>query len=250
MTQVLVTRPKEASQQLAEQLDALGLSPIVMPLYTFAARKPSFEMATAWPTPGARKLAVFTSPRAVRFGLSYIPKEFVSDLEFAVIGSATGAKLESLGHASHLQAPAGFTSEDLLKMPELASLPGDAVIFCAPGGRKALASGLAGLGWNVVKAMVYERLTLPPARGQIEAISQADDLISIWTSVSALELAREHLPGSAWAKILCTPALVISTRIQHHLQQQGARRVELADGPGNTDLLHSILRLVGQTGGS
>ena len=246
MTQVLVTRPKETSQQLADQLGALGFFPIVMPLYTFAARNPSFEMTTAWPTPGARKLAVFTSPRAVRFGLLHIPEECMSDLEFAVIGSATRARLESSGHASHLQAPEGYTSEDLLQMPELASAPGDAVIFCAPGGRKALASGLVGLGWNVVKAMVYERVTLLPARGQIEAISGADQLISIWTSVSALELAREHLPGGVWAKILCAPALVISTRIQHHLQQQGATRVELADGPGNTDLLHSILRLVGQ----
>jgi uroporphyrinogen-III synthase len=246
MTQVLVTRPYEASQQLAEQLDALGLSPIVMPLYTFAARNPSFEMATAWPTPGARKLAVFTSPRAVRVGLWHNTKDFFNDQEFAVIGPATRAKLESLGNASHLQAPAGFTSEDLLQMPELATLPGDAVIFCAPGGRKALASGLAGMGWNVVKAMVYERVTLLPAREQIEAVSGADDLISIWTSVSALELARELLPGAVWAKILCTPALVISTRIQHHLIQLGARCVELADGPGNTDLLHSILRLVGQ----
>ncbi len=43
MTHVLVTRPKDASQQLADQLDALGLVPIVMPLYTFSAREPEFD---------------------------------------------------------------------------------------------------------------------------------------------------------------------------------------------------------------
>ena len=246
MTQVLVTRPLEASQKLADQLDALGLSPIVMPLYTFTARTPPFEMATAWPNLQARKLAVFTSPRAVQFGLPLIPESCINDLEFAVVGPATRAILESAGCTVHLQAPAGFTSEDLLQMPGLALELGDAVIFCAPGGRKALEKGLGELGWNVVKAMVYERVTLLPTPAQIEAISAADELISIWTSVSALEIARQHLPEATWEKLLCTPALVISRRIQHHLQQLGASSVELSDGPGNTDLLHSIQRLVSQ----
>ena len=244
MTQVLVTRPLEASQKLADQLDALGLSPIVMPLYTFTARTPPFDMATAWPNPGARKLAVFTSPRAVHFGLSQIPEDCLNDLEFAVVGSATGAILESLGHTVQLQAPLGYPSEVLLLLPELALELGDAVIFCAPGGREALEKGLGELGWNVVKAMVYERVTMPPTPVQIEAISSADELISIWTSVSALEIARRHLPEATWDKLLGKPALVISKRIQHHLQQLGATNVELADGPGNTDLLNSIQRLI------
>lgn len=246
MTQVLVTRPLEASRQLAEQLAVLGLSTIVMPLYTFVARQPSIEMATAWPDPGARKLAIFTSPRAVQFGLPHIPREQFSGLEFAAIGSATRAVIEASGHRVQLQAPNGFTSEDLLHMPELAIETGDAVIFCAPGGREALARGLVELNWNVVKALVYERVTLRPTAEQIDAISAAEGLVSIWTSVSALEIAHKHLPKAAWDKVLCRPALVISTRIQHHLQSLGASYVELSAGPGNTDLLHSIQGLVRQ----
>jgi len=246
MTHVLVTRPLESSQQLADQLDAVGLFPIVMPLYTFSACEPSVELNSAWSAPGSRHLAVFTSPRAVRFGLAHIPDERLKDLEFAVVGSATRAKLESYGYPVHLQAATGYTSEDLLRMPELATDPGDAVIFCAPGGREALANGLKDLGWNVSNAMVYKRVSLPPAPEQIEAITSAGELLSIWTSVSALELAREYLPGEAWTGILNAPALVISDRIQHHLQQLGATRVERADGPGNTELLQSILRLSGR----
>jgi hypothetical protein len=37
--------------------------------------------------------------------------------------------------------------------------------------------------------------------------------------------------------------LVISERIQHHLQGLGARRLVRSDGPGNADLLRSVLRL-------
>lgn len=245
MTHILVTRPLESSRQLASQLDALGLSPIVMPLYTFSAREPEVDLNSAWAAPGARHIAVFTSPRAVRFGLPHIPDDRLKELEFAAVGSATRAKLESYGYQVHLQAAAGYTSEDLLQLPGLAAEPGDAVIFCAPGGRDALANGLQELGWAVINAMVYQREPLYPAADQIDAITAADDLLSIWTSISALELARKHLPGDVWAKILNAPALVISSRIQHHLQQLGAARVERADGPGNTELLQSILRLTG-----
>jgi len=246
MTHVLITRPLEASQQLASQLDAQGLFPIVMPLYTFAAREPTPGLNSVWSMKRVRKLAVFTSPRAVEYGLPHIPHDQLNDLEFAVIGSATRAKLEVPGYPVHLQAQSGFASEDLLQMPELAVDPGEAVIFCAPGGREALENGLAGLGWNVVKAMVYERLPLQPEPGQLDALSAAENLISVWTSISALKLAKKSLPGAIWDKILKAPALVISVRIQHYLQQLGASRVELADGPGNSELLKSILRLTGQ----
>jgi uroporphyrinogen-III synthase len=246
MTHVLVTRPLEASQQLAAELDAMGLFSVVMPLYTFAARPLNPEMQTALSSTAARRLAVFTSPRAVQFGLSHIVPDQIENFEFAVVGSATRAKLESAGYQVHLQARSGFTSEDLLQVPELAVEPGDAVIFCAPGGREALAKGLGDLGWNVEKAMVYERIPLQPEAGQIDALTRARSLLSVWTSISALKLAEEHLPGGVWLKILKAPALVISTRIQHHLQQRGAACVVLADGPGNPELLRSILRLVNE----
>ncbi len=193
-----------------------------------------------------RKLAVFTSPRAVRFGMKHIPAAEKDDLEFAAIGNATRARLEALGCDVQLRPASGFTSEDLLRVPGLAREPGLAIIFCAPGGRETLALGLEALGWKVVKALVYERVVLQPDAGHIDAINNADDMVTVWTSISALELAHEQLPVPAWDRVLCTPALVISQRIQHHLQQLGAGRVELADGPGNTDLLGSILRLVGK----
>ncbi len=246
MTHILVTRPLEASTQLAAELDALGLFPIVMPLYTFAARPANPEMQAALSSTAARKLAVFTSPRAVQFGLLHIPPDQIESLQFAVVGSATAAKLESSGYQVNLQARKGYTSEDLLEVPELSSAPGDAIIFCAPGGRKTLARGLGDLGWKVTQAMVYERIPLQPRPGNIEALTDAENLLSVWTSISALKLAEECLPANAWEKILSSPALVISARIQHHLRQLGASHVEFADGPGNPALLESILRMTGQ----
>jgi len=247
MKHVLVTRPLESSEQLARQLEVLGLFPIVMPLYTFTARKPATDISLVWSEKGLRKLAVFTSPRAVRFGLPYIPAfDQLAGLELAVVGSATRASLETAGYPVHLQARSGFTSEDLLQLPGLAENPGVAVIYCAPGGRETLAKGLNALGWRVFKALVYERVALQPDSEQVDNLRNARDLVSIWTSISALKLAKEYLPADVWGKILDSQALVISSRIRHYLTQLGAGSVELADGPGNPDLLKSILRLTGQ----
>ena len=246
MTQILITRPLEASQQLAEQLDALGINSIIMPLYTFSAHDPELDMNSAWSAPARRRLAVFTSPRAVQYGLSHIPNNQLDGLEFAVIGSATRATLESSGFPVHLQADNGYRSEDLLQIPELASEPGEAVIFCAPGGRETLSTGLGKLGWDVTNAMVYQRVPQAPKPAQLDALSAAEDLLSVWTSISALKIAEELLPGALWLKILNAPALVISARIQHHLQQLDATHVELADGPGNTAILQSIVRWSGR----
>ena len=248
MTHVLVTRPLEASKQLADQLDAEGLTAIVMPLYTFSARQPSGESLSALSGSRRRRIAVFTSPRAVDYGLPHIRRDDLNHLELAAIGSATRARLENAGHQVHLQSGKGYTSEDLLEIDELARDPGDAIIFCAPGGREALAKGLSGLGWRVSKAMVYERVCLQPEPGKVEAILGCGDLLSVWTSISALDLAYEQLPAAVWEKILSAPMLVISGRIQHHLQQLGAGRVELAVGPGNADLMRSILHHTKVTG--
>ena len=248
MTKILLTRPLEASRQLARQLDAAGLAAIVMPMYTFAAREPRIDFDSTWLDDNQRKLAVFTSPRAVEFGLQHLPENQLDTIEFAVVGAATRARLESAGQQVHIQAGSGFTSEDLLQEPELAANPGDALVFCAPGGRRALADGLVELGWKVRRAMVYERVDLRPEPEQVEAILGAHELLSVWTSISALKLAQKYLPEEAWKRILGAPALVISNRIQHYLIQLGASRVELAEGPGNPDLLDSLLRLTGGRG--
>lgn len=249
MTHILITRPLTASQQLAGQLDDLGLNPIVMPFYTFTARDPGFDLDTHW-SGETRQLIVFTSTRAVEYGLPLIASETIEQLEIAVVGAATRRALEKSGYQVNIQANSGYTSEDLLQLPELASEPGEAVICCAPGGRETIAEGLCALGWSVTKAMIYERVSLSPSQAQLDELDSATDLISVWTSVAAIDLAQQSLPAILWRKILTSPMLVISARIQQHFQQLGATRTELTEGPGNPDIFQAIIDLKGEQAGS
>jgi len=245
MTHILITRPLESSQQLAKMLGVRGLSSIVMPQYEFAEKELEIDLGFALSESEGRKLAVFTSPRAVQFGLPLLADLPKDELEIAAIGPATRAKLKSCGYKVQVQAETGYTSEDLLQVPGLKETPGAAVIFCAPGGRKVLATGLEGLGWQVMAAEVYRRQPLSATTEQLDSLSQADSLISVWTSISALEIAEKHLPEASWTEILNAPAVVISARIQRHFENAGAILVEISDGPGNPELLQSVLRLSG-----
>ena len=248
LTHVLITRPLDASLELAAWLEGRSNSPavvpIVMPLYGFSQYRPRPALASLWSIGGVRRLAVFTSTRAVSYGLPLISAEMARGLEFAAVGAATRRRLEEAGQRVQIQAASGYTSEDLLREPALSREPGEAVIFCAPGGRDKLKQGLSALGWRVFQALVYQRQPIDPEPGRVEQIMQSKSLLSVWTSVSALRLAQKGLPADAWQKILAAPALVISTRIQHYLQQHGARCVSLARGPGNEALAASIESLL------
>ena len=242
MSHVLITRPLPAAQELADQVKAAGLTPVVAPLYGFAAHEPeeSFEFGNE---SGARKLAVFTSPRAVSFGAKYLPGPGLPGPELAVVGSSTRKALEDLGYKVHVQAESGYTSEDLLQARGLRDDPGIAVIFCAPGGRQKLAHGLAELGWVVTKALVYQRIELGLEHSCLQELRRAGQLISTWTSNSAADIAQKRLPEALWRKILESPMLVISRRMQRHMEAMGASRVRLAGGPANQALLQSILEI-------
>lgn len=252
----MLTRPLQESTALAGDLKGVGFDSVVMPLYAFSGFKPAVDVAAILANAEGRRLLVFTSPRAVEFGLDYVPVAQRSGLEFAVVGDATRRKLAAAGLQVSWQPDNGFTSEDLLALPGLA-LPGQsiagpsgkagtAIVMCAPDGRGVLKPGLKALGWVAHNAMVYQRQWLIPAQDQVARIMAAESLLSVWTSTSAISGAEKHLPAAAWRKVLKQPALVVSARIKHHLQQQGASEISIASGPGNVDLLQSIRNFVEQ----
>lgn len=240
MPTVLITRPLEASEELASQLSQSGMHGVAMPFYSFAAHQPDVDVAAFLAGSDGRRMVVFTSPRAVDYGIDHIPLAQRAGLEFATVGDATRRQLEALGLTVDWQPETGYTSEDLLSLAGLKSNPGTAIVMCAPGGRGVLKPGLESLGWTVGNAMVYQRVWLAPAAQKIDEIVAAQQLLSVWTSTSALVGAQESLPAEVWSKILAAPALVVSRRIKHHLHQLGASDIRITGGPGNADLLQSI----------
>lgn len=221
-------------------LEAAGTPAIVMPALGFAAPDQAFEPGPEWRR-AARRLAVFTSPRAVCYALAALPQTFFADTGIAAIGPATAAALHEAGWPT-LQPPAGgFTSEAFLQMPELQAAPGRALVFAAPGGREALLDGLLERGWQAEMAIVYQRETLAPGPAALARLQGAERVVSIWTSGTAMQSLLAALPEEIRGKLLQGVFVVVSARLAETARRLGAQAVQVAAGPDNAALLECAL---------
>ena len=246
ISQVFISRPRQEAEELAGLLAPLGLQTIVQPAFEYAplnlrASDPQgfarFEAAA----PGS--LAVFTSPRAVQYGLAQLPRQRLLQLSVAAIGPATAAALAASGIPATVADAAGYTSEAVLKTLA-AETPGEAFIVAAPGGRRALLEGLSALGWRTAMLMVYQARAAELDSAAVAALGKAGALLSVWTSGNAMNALAQRLPPAAWFGVCRGEWLVISERLKRLARAYGPNRIHLADGPGNDALLAAIRRLL------
>jgi len=242
-THVLITRPEPECQALAQRLEAEGLVPIVLPPYRFEALTIEGQDGLNWSGQG-RRLAIFTSTRAVQFGLAQLQHGFLQGVEVAAIGPATAEALRAAGLAVSMVPSGRYTSEALLEHPDLERTPGSARIFTAPGGREALQQGLEQRGWEVRMVHVYRRVEQIPSDHAAALLGRVRSLVSVWTSENAMQQLAGQLPQSAWRAVCRGLAVTTSERLAASLRHLGVSEVRLAQGPGNDEIAACVLDLI------
>lgn len=239
---VLITRPEPEARLLAVQAEKHGFRPIVAPAMAFRPRAPGVEFNEFW-LRDTRKLAIFSSPRAVDFGLRVLPAGFLEGVELAAIGPASANRLEVAGLTADILPGPPYISETLLGHPAITSRPGQAVLFTAPGGRQRLLEGLQELGWAASFAHVYDAVLLDPAPAVEQEVAQSSRMISVWTSSRALAHLAETMESVAWKKVSGGTVVVISERLAAAARKLCPGEVVVAAGPGNDDILATLLAL-------
>jgi uroporphyrinogen-III synthase len=146
---VLITRPQADAERLAGLLASIGIDSIVQPAQEFNARTLGASELLELEHLGPPLLVIFTSPRAVDYGLPQLPPSLAGAARFAAIGPATARAVTAAGKKVDIQPDETYTSESLLEA--LAGQPGGAggtaLVLCAPGGRELLVQRLGQLGW-------------------------------------------------------------------------------------------------------
>ncbi len=242
-SQILISRPQPEAAELARMVEGLGLTPLQIPAFRFEPAFPGMNFDTAWRS-GQRRLVIFSSTRAVEFGLRQLPAGFLDGVEIAAIGPATSNTLESAGHTVSIIPDDEFNSEALLRHPAVINQPGKALIFAAPGGREKLFSGLQELGWNVEFAHVYRTVPAEPDAKDVEAILKCRKILSVWTSANALGLLSKNLDANAWMRICQGDFLVTSARLARIAQDHAPGNIYVTDGPGNDAIKDCIVKLI------
>jgi len=252
---ILITRPQQEARELADLLAASEAKVIILPAYDFYASKlfpdqiGQLEHAAAGQPP---PLLVFTSPRAVEYGLDQIPPDVLLRARIAAIGPSTASLLEKAGKKVNLRPQQGYTSEDLLNsLAKEGSTRGGqahpAFILAAPGGRTALNEGLQAQGYEPHMLMVYGRRSAELVSSAVAAIEHAEKLLAVWTSANTMNALSQRLPPPCWLRLCRADWLVISERLQRVARGFSPSHIHLADGPTNTDILESIRTLMDTT---
>ena len=248
---VFVTRPRLESEELAAMLAPLGLQVVVQSAFDFRQRDIAVEQPGVLAKLGrdnAPRLLIFTSPRAVKFGLEQLPHELIKKQKIAAIGPSTANALNAAGVFVNVRPASGFTSEALLDSLEkdssgFISPQKSAVIMVAPGGRRKIEEGLAGLDWAVQTLMVYSRENAELDKQALESLKGAGSILSVWTSGNAMKALSQRLQPATWFQICGGEWLVISGRLKRLARAYSPARIHLSPGPTNSELFRAIRTL-------
>jgi len=215
---VLVTRPRELAQPLAELIERHGARAIAFP---------AIEIEPL-PAPAALArlrefdLVIFVSPSAVRAA-----GELPRGLPAAAVGAGTARELEKAGVRQIVVPASGADSEALLAAPQLQRLRGKRVLIVrGAGGRALLGDTLAARGATLEYAECYRRRRpdIDPAPilsawkgGGLDAVtaSSAEVLDNLIALLGAELVAR-------------VPLFVPHARIADHARGRGVQEIVVA----------------------
>jgi uroporphyrinogen-III synthase len=241
---VLVTRPPGLGEDLVKAIESRGGQAILLPAIAIEPMQPDTSELADLATIPAGGLAIFASRNAVAWGARFLPQPRP---RIAAIGPSTANALTGLGLTPDIR-PAGFTSEDLLRQPELANLAGVRVfIVRGESGREALATGLKARGARVRYLDVYRRTTatLDPGRRAEILATWAAGGIDVFTATSG-DVFRgicKLLGPEGEPLVRGTPLVTVSERVLQIARQWGHSAARLlADGPDDQSLADAIAR--------
>ncbi|MEM8814718.1 MAG: uroporphyrinogen-III synthase [Pseudomonadota bacterium] len=237
---VLLTRPVGQQEALASRLRAAGATVVSFPVIEIVPRAEAVAAAEARELDDAA-VSIYVSSNAVAHGIAY------GSGKLAAIGPATAAAIEAAGRQVQLRADTGFSSEDLLALPELKDVKGQTVrIVRGSRGRELLAQTLKSRGARVQYLGVYDRRLPDYSSAAIEQLEsrwrggEIDVILAM--SVESFDNLLELLPESLLPELnearLVTPTARVLKEIE---QRYPGADVTLADGPDADALLAAVI---------
>ena len=245
---ILITRPRTEAVELAGMLSSMQVESIILPAYDFLASTlfpDQVRLMQDAAQDNRPHLLIFTSPRAVQYGLGQVPADLLRTARIGAMGPSTAQLLEAAGLPVSLRSEKAYSTEGLLGTLQLeGGVPGPeprhAFILAAPGGRSRLKEGLVTLGYVAHMLMVYERRSAELPAEAVAAIGQADRLLSVWTSANTMNALAQRLPTPAWSRLCHGEWLVISDRLRRLALSFSPARIHISPGPSNADILTAI----------
>lgn len=211
---ILVTRPEHQAEKLVGLIGQSGGIALRFPALAIEADHDPEQVRQQIGDIHDYDIAIFISTNAVSNGVGFLPGEGPKPL-VAAIGPSTARALSEAGVECDIRAASGFTSEALLREPQLETPEGKRiVIFRGVGGRAHLGAELERRGARVTYAEVYRR-DRPPAMDENIASMLADGDIHAVTATSTETLVNlyELATGETLRGLLGAQLVTASQRV-------------------------------------
>ena len=239
---IVITRPARQAGLLAQQIGALGGTPLIFPTIVILPPDDRGALDDVQRRLAQFDYAVFVSANAAEFGVGN-PGAWPPTLSAFAPGPGTAAALAAAGIGDVRQPRTTMDSEGLLALPEFTHPAGKrVVIFRGGGGREVLGETLTARGAQVTYVDCYRR-----ARPQ----SGAEGLVAAWrerrvdamtlTSSEGLDNLWEMLDAYGRRQLARTPAFVSHPRIAERARALRLARVVVTE-PTDAGLIASLLQ--------
>lgn len=212
---VLVTRPEHQSERLSLSLRSVGADVVKFPTLKISPVKDKKNIEKCGNSIGDYHVLVFISANAVFHSL---PHWDISKIHGLIIpmGFATKRALEDAGIRDSVMPLKPFTTESLLKMPELVDIDSKKILLVTgEGGRTLLEDELNQRGALVNRLEVYLRECPSPDPALLDFF-WSDNLprIVVSTSFESLQNLLSLTPHRLKMHLKRTPLLVVSSRLE------------------------------------
>ena len=228
---IVITRPARQAAGLAQQVAALGATPIVFPAIVILPPVDRAELTRVHARLGEYDIAIFVSANAVEYGAPD-PKRWPARIATLAPGTGTAAALAAAGIHNVTIPVATFDSEGLLALPEMHDVAGKrVVIFRGAGGRELLRQTLEQRGAAVDYVECYRRAAPQGnANGLLEEVRQRRAHAMTLTSNEGLDNLWSLLDKDGRATLARLPAFVPHARVAAHARSLGFVAVDCGDG--------------------
>jgi uroporphyrinogen-III synthase len=229
---ILVTRPREQAQHLADAIGQAGGDPVLFPLLEIAPVEDAVALQRQVAQLVQADLAIFISPNAVKYGMAAIREAGVvlpTGLKIATIGEGSAKALRDAGIIDVLAPAMRHDSEGLLEM--LTDVAGWRIlIFRGDGGRQLLGDTLKSRGAQVDYVTCYRR-----SKPELDAMPDVRPDAMLVTSSEALAYLWQIAPQA----LRSVPLFVPHPRIAELARSQGWAEVYLTDA-GDEGILAAL----------
>jgi uroporphyrinogen-III synthase len=227
---VLVTRPRELAQGLAQRVADAGGRAVLFPAIEIEPLPQSGPV-------GRYDVVVFVSPSAVRHGSRWVG----AGHKTLAVGAGTAHEIKRYGQDVIFPA-SGADSERLLELPELAQLSGRQVLIVrGQGGRSLLGDTLRERGARVEYAECYRRVRPRADAAPLLAAWAAGEIRAVTVnSGEALQNLVALLGAEGRERLRDTPLFVPHRRVAQQAESAGLRKVLIA-GPGDDEMIERLV---------